>query len=95
MPMLTFSAPGPYSSFSVATIRVFLPAPDGPYTRRCGKSPLLAWLRMPRPLGQPKQVSRMLLRTPGDDYGHDDDASAALGLDQAHALFCSADVCVT
>jgi hypothetical protein len=38
--ILIFSTPGPYSSFRVATIRVFLPAPDGPYTRRWGKSPL-------------------------------------------------------
>lgn len=27
----------------MATIRVFFPAPEGPYTRRCGKSPLCAW----------------------------------------------------
>ena len=40
--ILIFSTPGPYSSLSVATMRVFLPAPDGPYTRRWGKSPLCA-----------------------------------------------------
>ena len=28
--ILIFSTPGPNSSFSVATIRVFLPAPEGP-----------------------------------------------------------------
>lgn len=28
--ILIFSTPGPYSSFRVAMMRVFLPAPDGP-----------------------------------------------------------------
>lgn len=40
--ILIFSTPGPYSSLRVATILVFLPAPEGPYTRRWGKSPLWA-----------------------------------------------------
>jgi hypothetical protein len=28
--ILIFSTPGPYSSLSVATMRVFFPAPEGP-----------------------------------------------------------------
>jgi len=38
-----FSTPGPNRARRVAVTRVFLPAPEGPYTRRWGKSPLFAW----------------------------------------------------
>jgi hypothetical protein len=44
--ILIFSTPGPYSSLRVATMRVFLPAPEGPYTRRWGKSPLCACVKL-------------------------------------------------
>lgn len=37
-----FSTPGPNNARRVATMRVFLPAPDGPYTSRWGKSPEFA-----------------------------------------------------
>ena len=37
--MRSFSTPAPYSSLSRHMMRVFFPAPDGPYTNRCGKSP--------------------------------------------------------
>eukprot|EP00967_Tisochrysis_lutea_P051045 scaffold62912_cov32-Tisochrysis_lutea.AAC.1 len=44
---LSLSAEGPCISRSSAMMRVFLPAPDGPYTSMCGKSPpatsLLSW----------------------------------------------------
>ncbi|KAL2726649.1 hypothetical protein V1478_006927 [Vespula squamosa] len=34
------STPEPYNSFKIHIIRVFFPAPDGPYINKCGKSPL-------------------------------------------------------
>ena len=37
--MRSFSTPGPYSSLNMHMIRVFLPAPEGPYTSKWGKSP--------------------------------------------------------
>ena len=35
------STDGPWSCRSIAMMRVFLPAPEGPYTSECGKSPAL------------------------------------------------------
>lgn len=34
----TLRAPSPNNSRKVQAIRVFLPAPEGPYTSKCGKS---------------------------------------------------------
>lgn len=41
--MRSFSTPAPYSSLSRHMMRVFFPAPDGPYTNKCGKSPHWTW----------------------------------------------------
>mmetsp|Transcript_4094 Transcript_4094/g.14308 ORF Transcript_4094/g.14308 Transcript_4094/m.14308 type:complete len:206 (+) Transcript_4094:340-957(+) len=41
---LSFSAEGPKSSRSRASASVFLPAPDGPYSSKCGQSPSLTIL---------------------------------------------------
>ena len=42
--ILNFSTPLPYSSLRMHMILVFFPAPEGPYTMICGKSPLWIWI---------------------------------------------------
>ena len=59
----TFSTPGPNTSRRIAITRVFLPAPEGPYTNKWGKSGESAWGKHISPVVNIPVFSQVLLKS--------------------------------